>query len=115
MSIHDHPSCGFQSLYCTMRFIISLGIFLQVPSKMNAFLCQHRLLPELTCHCLSDAHVLAKTSTNQNSKRPKARVSWIFTLRIKENCFSEYSRAAFVSPFICLLVYLCSCRDEDQR
>lgn len=91
MSSHDHPNCGFQSLYCTMRFIVSLGIFLHVRSKMNAFLCQHRLLPELKFHCLSEVHVLARASTNQNSKRLKARVAWVFTLRIKENCFSEYS------------------------
>lgn len=101
-----HPSCDFQSLHCMMRSITSLGIFLQVRSKINAFLCQHRLLPELKCHCLSEVHVLARATTNQNPKRPKARVAWIFALRIKKNCFSEYSQAAFVSPlFSYLFIY----------
>lgn len=89
-----------------MRPITSLGIFLQVQSKINAFLCQHTLLPELKCHCLSEVHVLARATTNRNPKRLKPRVAWIFALRIKENCSSEYSRAAFVSPlFAYLFIY----------
>lgn len=57
--------------------------------------------------CLrSDSNVLARATTNRNPKRPKARVAWIFALRIKENCSSEYSRAAFDSPlFAYLFIY----------